>query len=223
MPVQFTFAIGDVHGCHRALEDILRQCRIYARHDAYRFVFIGDYVDRGPDSRAVIATLRELERQRAPGGVVCLAGNHEEMMLDAIDTGDPGWWMSNGAAETLSSYGIDEPRHLPLGDVAWVRRLRLSFDDGRRRFVHAGVDPERPLDEQTRETLLWIREPFLHSHKDFGRLIVHGHTPSRTGSPEIRPNRINLDTACVYGGVLTAAVFTDDQAQPIALLSASEG
>jgi serine/threonine protein phosphatase 1 len=216
-----TFAVGDIHGCERALLELLRRCTDYASGRAHRFVFIGDYVDRGPDSRGTIATLRALE-QRMPGDVVCLMGNHEELMLGAIDSGDPAWWFNNGGMQTLLSYGTRDPLGLPQDDIAWVRSLGLSFDDGRRFFVHAGVDPDHPLDRQPREALLWIRGRFHHSDQDYGRLIVHGHTPTRDGRPEVRPNRINIDTACVYGGVLTAAVFTAEETAPVDFLTTRE-
>jgi serine/threonine protein phosphatase 1 len=131
--------------------------------------------------------------------------------------------MNNGARETLASYGVRDARSLPDPDIAWVRALRLSFDDGIRFFAHAGVDPDEPLDQQPREALLWIRGPFHKANKDYGRLIVHGHTPTRDGRPEIRPNRINIDTACVYGGALTAAVFSGDEVAPVDFLTAREG
>jgi serine/threonine protein phosphatase 1 len=219
MPAAFTFAIGDIHGCHRALLELLALCRDHAKGEDHRFVFIGDYVDRGPDSRAVIATLRDLE-QRAPDNVVCLMGNHEDLMLEAIDSGDPTWWFNNGGDDTLESYGARDPASLPQEDIAWIRSLSLSFDDRQRFFVHAGVDPDLPLDDQPRETLLWIREKFLRATREYGRLIVHGHTPTRDARPEVRSNRINIDTACVYGGVLTAAVFTEDAVAPVKFLNA---
>lgn len=221
MSPALTFAIGDIHGCHHALEQLLTLCREHARGRDHRFVFIGDYVDRGPDSRAVIATLRGLE-ERTPGNVVCLMGNHEDMMIDAIDSGDPTWWLNNGGGQTLLSYGTRNPASVPQEDAAWVRSLGLSFDDGKRLFVHAGIDPDLPLDRQPRETLLWIRGRFHRDTRDHGRLIVHGHTPTRDGRPEIRPNRINIDTACAYGGVLTAAVFTDETTAPVTFLTARE-
>jgi serine/threonine protein phosphatase 1 len=221
MPPTLTFAIGDIHGCHRALLRLLDLCRDHVQGQDHRFVFIGDYVDRGPDSRAVIATLRDLA-QRAPGNVICLMGNHEELMLEAIDSGDPTWWLNNGGGETLASYGVRDPASLPREEVAWIRSLDLFVDDGRRYFVHAGIDPDLPLDEQPRETLLWIRGKFHRATRDYGRLIVHGHTPTRDARPEVRPNRINIDTACVYGGVLTAAVFTAQATAPVAFLTAQE-
>lgn len=216
-----TFAIGDIHGCHKALQGLVRECGDYAAGHDHRLVFIGDYVDRGPDSRAVIETLRELER-RHPGNVVCLMGNHEEMLLEAIDSGEPWHWLHNGGAATLRSYGTSDPRQLPADDIAWIRSLRLSFDDGKRFFAHAGVDPDLPLDRQPKDALLWIRGPFHRSARDYGRLIVHGHTPLDDARPEVRPNRVNIDTACVYGGVLTAAVFAPETVAPIDFLMARE-
>lgn len=222
MTPPLTFAIGDIHGCHMALLDMLRQCRDYAQGRGHRLVFVGDYVDRGPDSRSVIKTLRGMEERSTAGTVICLMGNHEDLLLDAIETQDPQRWFNNGGLQTLASYGTRYPSGLPADDVAWLRSLRLSFDDGTRFFAHAGVDPGQALDQQPREALLWIRGPFLEAGRDYGRIIVHGHTPTRDGRPEIRPNRINVDTACVYGGVLTAAVFAGDEAAPVDFLTARQ-
>ena len=104
--------------------------------------------------------------------------------------------------------------------VDWLRALPLSYDDGRRFFVHAGVNPGAPLDAQDDFDLLWIREPFLSHGGDYGRLIVHGHTPLADGIPDLRGNRLNLDTGAVFGGPLTAAVFDDAQTEPIGFLQA---
>jgi serine/threonine protein phosphatase 1 len=128
-------------------------------------------------------------------------------------------WLLNGGGATLASFGIDDPRRLPADVVAWVDSLPLSFDDGRRFFVHAGVNPALPLDQQNEYDQVWIREPFLLSNKDFGRLIVHGHTPLAGGLPELRPNRLNLDTAAVMGGPLTAAVFKAGVREPVDFLT----
>jgi serine/threonine protein phosphatase 1 len=206
-------AIGDIHGCYDKLIQLLARCRDYAAGRPHRFVFIGDYIDRGPDSRAVVQHLIDLDR--SSGQHVFLRGNHEGMLLHALlDPDAAEHWLANGGRATLASYNVGSPDQIPTAHVDWLTTRPLTYDDGLRLFVHAGVNPNRPLDKQSRQDLLWIREPFLSSEKDFGRLIVHGHTPLRSGRPDVRPNRVNLDTAAVYGGPLTAAVFVDDRKGP---------
>jgi serine/threonine protein phosphatase 1 len=215
-----TYAVGDVHGCIDQLVGLVTQCLRHAGDQPTRFVFIGDYIDRGPNSRAVIDFLLAIQRQKGPD-VIALRGNHEAMMLNTVRTGDGALWLINGAVQTLASYGIDDWSELPPEHLDWIASLPLCFDDGQRYFVHAGINPAVPLDQQTEHDQLWIREPFLSDPRDFGRLIVHGHTPLTTGRPDQRPNRVNIDTAAVFGGPLTAAVFTDDQTDPIGFLASS--
>jgi len=128
-------------------------------------------------------------------------------------------WLWQGGVETLRSYGVGDARALPHEHIVWLRARRLSYDDGRRLFVHAGVDPQRPLDDQVEEVLLWIREPFLSDRRNYGRLIVHGHTPVNSEGPELRDNRLDLDTGAGYGGPLTAAVFSDVTTKPLTYLA----
>ena len=214
-----TFAIGDVHGCLDKLTRLLDRCRHHGGDRPHRWVFVGDYVDRGPDSRGVVEMLLRLQR-KAPKQVICLRGNHEAMMLEAAHTNEEDLWLLNGGGETLASYRARVALDVPPAHLDWVAALPLSFDDGRRLFVHAGVNPFLPLDRQVERDILWIREPFLSSDRDFGRLIVHGHTPLATGVPDLRANRLNIDTAAVFGGPLTAAVFDDQRTEPVAFLSA---
>jgi serine/threonine protein phosphatase 1 len=218
--MSLTYAVGDIHGCLDKLRGLLLHCEMHADGRPLAFVFVGDYIDRGPQSSAVIDCLIDLKAQHG-GRVVTLMGNHEAMALAAIDGRSPTQlWFAQGGLATLESYGVAEPRELPRAHADWLRALPLSYDDGRRFFVHAGVNPGASLAAQDDFDLLWIREPFLSHRGDYGRLIVHGHTPLVGGAPDLRGNRLNLDTGAVYGGPLTAAVFDDAQTEPIGFLQA---
>jgi serine/threonine protein phosphatase 1 len=220
-----TLAIGDVHGHVDKLIDIVERCERHCAGQDYRLVFLGDYVDRGPASREVVDRLIDLERAR-PEHIVCLRGNHEAAVLDLARGGDfdENLWLDiGGGTVTLASYGIAHVRDLPASHLAWMASLPLFYDDGRRFFTHAGVNPARPLADQQEEDLLWIREPFLSHTGDFGRLVVHGHTPLHNGIPDLRGNRLNLDTAAGYGGPVTAAVFLPDRTAPVIYLASGPG
>ena len=213
-----TFAVGDIHGCLDKLSRLMAACEAHAGGRAARYVFLGDYIDRGPQSRGVIELL--MRRQAGqPGTTVCLSGNHEQMAIDAhaSERAVPLWLANNGAS-TLRNYGGGRisPEHLD-----WLAALPFCHDDGLRFFVHAGIDLDLPLAEQAPEVMVWMREPFLTycDEVDCGRFIVHGHTPLRTGTPDLRRRRLNLDTAAVMGGPLSAAVFDDTQAQPLGFLN----
>lgn len=209
-----TYAIGDAHGCLDKVVEIVRRCNNDAAGQPMRYVFLGDYVDRGTDSRGVVQFLLELQRAHADRDIF-LKGNHEDLMVAAADSEFfEERWLANGGLETLKSYELTSAAEIPEDHVNWLRRLPLFFDDGQRFFVHAGVHPDRPLDRQDEDDLLWIRKPFLTSEKDYGRLVVHGHTPLTGGRPDLRANRLNLDTGAVFGGPLTAAVFESDVAVP---------
>lgn len=216
-----TYAIGDIHGCLRHLEQLVTLCEDDAAEQPMQLVFLGDYIDRGPDSHGVVEYLIELQAFM-PDRVICLMGNHEDMLLKAFeDEGREDHWLRNGGTQTLYSYQVPSAVDLPRRHVEWFRSLPTSHDDGMRFFVHAGVHPERPLDQQDEQDLLWIREPFLSSQKDFGRLVVHGHTPLASGIPDQRPNRLNIDTGAVFGRALTAAVFTEHLPSAARFLTAS--
>jgi serine/threonine protein phosphatase 1 len=218
--MKLTYAVGDVHGCLHKLKSLIAACRQHAGGDEMMLVFLGDYIDRGPESAGVVRYMLSLQAD-APQHVVALKGNHESWALAVFDGLLPARaWLGNGGAATLSSYGANDVGELPKAHLDWMRSLPLTYDDGRRLFVHAGVDPQKPLDAQDDHDLVWIREPFLEDDRDYGRLIVHGHTPLETFKPDLRPNRLNLDTAAVFGGPLTAAVFNDVQTAPIAIIQA---
>lgn len=223
------YAVGDIHGRLDLLEALHDEIRAdAARSGAGRrlIVYLGDYVDRGPASRQVIDTLiaQPLEGFEA----VHLMGNHEfflQRFLSDPEVGDV--WLMNGGETTLQSYGIEPWDDPPQGDerLDWLsgqlglalpaahRRfldgLRLRHEVGDYLFVHAGVRPGVPLDAQEPEDLIWIREPFLRSQEEFGKLVVHGHTPDV--APVQRGNRICVDTGACYGGRLTALVLQGDE------------
>jgi serine/threonine protein phosphatase 1 len=171
-------------------------------------VFLGDYIDRGANSADVIRIVRELQDARA-GQVVCLKGNHEDMLLRSIDDADVAqqWLENNGGYETLNSFDGEVPHDV----IDWMSKLPTLHEDEKHFYVHAGFRPGRPIAEQTDRDKLWIREPFLVADHDFGKHVVHGHTPQMSGQPDQRPHRTNLDTAAVYARALTAGVFTNTQ------------
>ena len=222
------YAIGDIHGCSDLLETLLDQITadnlMRADVQSIKLVFLGDYIDRGPDSARVIDTLMH----GLPGGyeAIFLKGNHEAMMLEALeDSKAASFWMQNGGYETIASYTFrkelrdsdpetDDPmpvftQHLPPEHLDFLTSLQHSYQCGDYFFAHAGVHPDKPLDEQKDRDLMWIRDRFLFSEKDFGKIIVHGHTPVR--EVDTADNRIGIDTAAVYGGKLTALMLEGKQ------------
>jgi serine/threonine protein phosphatase 1 len=213
-----TFAIGDVHGCSDKLEALIVVCESICAGRGARFVLIGDFVDRGPDPRGVIHFLIE-QQHRHPDRFVCLRGNHEQMLIAAADADRSdsdliNWW-ANGGEQTLDSYGVSDPSDIPDEHLVWMRNLPLKLNDGKRLYVHAGIRPGVSVEEQTANDLLWIREPFLSSDRDHGLFVVHGHTPTKTGLPDLRSNRLNMDTGACFGSDLTAAIFSKLQRRPI--------
>ena len=213
-----TCAIGDIHGSYTKLANLLRHCADFCGHNNPRFVFLGDYVDRGKRSREVVTLLIEAQRAR-PGQVVCLRGNHEDMLIAAANRQDEPMWLYNGGDATLRSYGVESAEDIPAEHLAWFDRLPLSSHDERRFFVHAGIMPGIPLAQQREDVMLWIREPFLSDQNDHGLYVVHGHTPTTTGIPELCHNRLNLDTYAWYGNPLFAAVFDERRVGPLAFIA----
>jgi serine/threonine protein phosphatase 1 len=218
MSALLTYAIGDVHGSFTKLANLVRHCRDHSETSHERFVFLGDYVDRGKRSHEVVKLLIELQTE-APNDVVCLKGNHEDMLLNAANQSDESIWLDNGGDATLRSYGVSRAADIPADHLAWFETLPVTESDERRFFVHAGIMPGIPLEQQRPEVMLWIREPFLSSDSDHGRYVVHGHTPTETGRPDVRHNRLNLDTYAWYGHPLFAAVFEKHRVGPVAFIA----
>jgi serine/threonine protein phosphatase 1 len=196
-------AIGDVHGCNRRLRQLLDRIEIDPHVDT--LVFVGDYLDRGPDARGTIDTLLEIKATHP--NTICLRGNHEAMFLNYYREGrGEELFLYNSGMNTLDSYGITlaEVRRgsgFPESHLRFLSALPLVYETEEYFFVHAGVRPGIPLAEQTPEDLLWIRHEFIESGEDFGRTVVFGHTP--LPEPLIETNKIGIDTGAVHGGRLT--------------------
>ncbi len=212
-----TFAVGDIHGCLSELDALLSQ--IDACAPGGRVIFLGDMIDRGPDSRGVIE--RIMAGPRKDGwSWTALKGNHEEMLLGARSgESDVDWWLVNGGRETLESYG----NTIPAAHLKWLMRLPSIIVEPLRIYVHAGVDETVPLAHQGDDVFLWIRRPDNHSGDYWGRHLCHGHTPDRA-NPRTVGNRTNVDSAAVFGGHLSCAIFDDDvPGGPIGFLSTLSG
>jgi serine/threonine protein phosphatase 1 len=219
------YVIGDIHGRSDLLDRIVGEInRDIGSHGDRECLTItlGDYVDRGPDSRGV---LERLCRNPFPTQYIALRGNHEDLLetfLRQPSVADR--WRRLGGLETLHSYGI------PINDLmlgrgfeeaaralsaaiteahrAFLASLKTHVSSNRYFFCHAGVRPDVPLDRQNENDLLWIRDEFLNSNKDFGKMIIHGHSPNEW--PQIMPNRINIDTGAFATGRLTCLVIEGD-------------
>lgn len=214
------YAVGDIHG----RSDLLDLMLAFIDDDRRRRpigqaieIFLGDYVDRGADSRGVIDRVI----QRVVGkGAVCLKGNHEQMMERAlVDAEAFAFWLGVGGLETTRSYGAPAGRGRDRGQrhfaqavpgehLDFLASLRTSTSVGGYFFAHAGVAPGIPLASQHSRDLLWIRDTFLYSDEDFGKIVVHGHSPAP--APERRRNRINVDTGAYFSNRLSCAVLEGD-------------
>ncbi|WP_371931502.1 metallophosphoesterase family protein [Roseovarius sp. MMSF_3359] len=217
------YAIPDIHGQRAMLEEALARIDHDGGRDA-KVVFLGDYVDRGPDSRGVIELL--MEGQAAGRNWTILRGNHDQLFLDFLDTGkihnarfsNPDYtWLHErlGGAATLASYGVlaseARPNHaeataaVPDAHRAWLSGLPYYLELGELLFVHAGIIPDLPLGHQPHEDLIWIRGTFLDHPAPHPWLVVHGHTALKR--PQHFGNRIDLDGGAGWGRPLCPAVF----------------
>lgn len=226
------YAIGDIHG----RKDLLDEMIALIEHDMAAtpsrenfVVFLGDLIDRGPDSAAVVERVRTYRPDNAT--VVVLGGNHEEVLLDILGgkTSLIEDWLRYGGAECVESYGID-PRSMarmsaehslrllqetiPAEHSDFLAQLGDTFRFGDYLFVHAGIRPGIPLDEQSPRDLRWIREPFLSDLGDHDMIVVHGHTV--VNAVEEQENRIAIDTGAVHSGRLTALVVEGDRRRYLA-------
>jgi serine/threonine protein phosphatase 1 len=224
------YAIGDVHGRADLLDPLFARIDAHiAAHTIARpiQVLVGDYVDRGPNSRGVLDRLIVRARLKE---MVLLKGNHETCVLEFLR--NPSMlqsWSQIGGLETLMSYGLTPSLNadaatqreladalgaaLPQAHLKFLGGLPLSFSCGEFFFVHAGVKPRVALEKQREEDLLWIRDEFLLYEEELGKIVVHGHTPVR--EIDIRPNRINIDTGAYATGQLSCLVIQGETFEPL--------
>ena len=215
------FAVGDIHGRFDLLQKLMTKLSGEVRQNQYEdvhLIFLGDYIDRGFDSKSVLDYLARMEWGRVKP--VFLLGNHEQTMLDFLERPDVGArWIEYGGRGTLISYGVQVPENradmaaweaasaalkkaMPKSHVDFLKGLQSFHEFGNCYFVHAGIDPARSLSEQTDEDRLWIRDKFLSSSKKFEKVIVHGHTPEE--QPTWNGRRIGVDTGAYITNTLTA-------------------
>ena len=228
------YAIGDVHGRLDLLNDLEQQIirDLETAPADVLTIFLGDYVDRGPDSAGV---LERLSADDFCTPICALRGNHEEVFLQFLsDASVLGSWRKFGGLETLHSYGVNVAdamrgagfgraqetliETLPRDHQQFLEKTRLSVTVGDYFFCHAGAKPGVELQSQTAQALLWIRDEFLQFEGAFGKIVIHGHSPN--AGPEIKKNRINIDTGAYASSVLTALVLEGESRR---FLATSQG
>ena len=204
-----SFVIGDIHGCERELRYLIDGLPL---SQGDRLVFLGDYIDRGPHSRGVVSYLVELPKQLPSIEFVFLKGNHEDMFLSFLGIGGAhgDMFLINGGKATVASYGIESAKPsaqevlsvLPAEHRKFYLNLTLYYLMEPFLCVHAGIDPDKSLPEQSEEELLWIRNKFIFTSHRLPYTVLFGHTPQPTVYYDL-PYKVGLDTGLVYGNMLT--------------------
>lgn len=234
---QRVYAIGDVHGrldLFEALIEAVEYDDSEAGTAATTIILLGDLVDRGPDSAGVVRRARHWQMKR---DVRILCGNHEEMFLKSFENADMmRHFMRHGGKETILSYGVERKalgacsvedaqelmvRTVPPEERAYISSFENIITIGDYIFVHAGIDPELPIDAQRVQDLRWIREPFLSHSEPYDAVVVHGHTIR--DDPEDKGNRIGIDTGAYASGKLTALVLEGSRRRYIEAVQAKDG
>jgi len=196
-----TFIIGDIHGCLDMLKRLVEKIKWDPAKD--KLIFVGDYIDRGPDPKGVVDYILSLMAESS--GIQCLIGNHEVIFLDYIKGKDRKLFLMNGGMNTLESYAFHlvdtEDDLLPPSHKEFFASLKYTIALDDYYVVHAGFRPKVPLEEQDPDDLVWIRDPFIYSTYDFGKRVIFGHTPFY--EPLIMNNKVGIDTGAVYGNRLT--------------------
>jgi serine/threonine protein phosphatase 1 len=200
-----SFIIGDLHGCRDMLEKMLSI--IPWNPEVDHLFFIGDYLDRGNDSKGVIDLLIKLTKSSP--NVQCIMGNHESIFLDYLSGSDEKTFLVNGGVSTLDSYMVNGTIYIPPEHISFIESMPLLIELDNYYIVHAGLKPELKIDEQNIKDILWIRENFITSDYDFGKKIIFGHTPFY--SPYVTENKIGIDTGAVFGNKLTCLELPDEK------------
>ncbi len=202
-----TFAVGDIHGCLDKLTCLMDMIDVDPKRDT--LVFMGDYIDRGTQSKEVVNYLLDLARRQRR--VIFLKGNHERMLQRYLSGTSMFHFLVNGGQATLDNYlknqSHAEDSLIPTTHRDFFDNLRLYYETEQYIFVHAGLKPNVPLEEQSEWDMLWIRDEFIYSDFDFGKRVIFGHTPFR--EPLILDNKIGIDTGAVYGNRLTCVELPD--------------
>jgi serine/threonine protein phosphatase 1 len=236
-PGQRVYAVGDVHGRRDLFEALVAAIDAddaAAPPAETTVILLGDLVDRGADSAGVIALARAWQQRRR---VRILAGNHEEMFLRSFTSLETfRHFLRHGGRETVLSFGVDRAAFaqadmeeaqdmmraaVPADDIAFLKGFEDMIAIGDYLFVHAGIDPAVPIEEQKVHDLRWIREPFLSNAEPYGQVVVHGHTISE--APEDRGNRIGIDTGAFMTGRLTAVVLEGTHRRYIEAVESENG
>ncbi|MCU0614761.1 MAG: serine/threonine protein phosphatase [Desulfobacterales bacterium] len=201
------FAIGDIHGCFQNLKSLMD--KIPFQQDCDTIVFLGDYIDRGPDSFNVVSYLIDLKSKCQ--NAVFLKGNHEDMLDGFISGTNRQLFLVNGGEQTLRSYlkrqYLPSPSPIPAEHLEFFGSLLPYYETEHFIFVHAGLKEGLDLQDQNPHDLFWIRKQFINSDYDFGKKVVFGHTPFP--EPYISHNKIGIDTGAVYGNKLTCVELTE--------------
>ncbi len=200
-----SYIIGDVHGCRDMLEEMLSIIPWNTEKD--NLIFIGDYIDRGNDSKGVIDILIKL--MESSSNVQCLMGNHESLFLEYFYGRNEHAFLINGGVATLNSYRINGKILIPPEHISFIRSLKTIFELDDYYIVHAGLMPGIEMEKQSVKDKLWIREDFIFSDYDFGKKVIFGHTPFP--SPYVVANKIGLDTGAVFGNKLTCIELPDEK------------
>lgn len=223
------YAIGDLHGYRTALRSMMAKIAedVRERHiENVIIVLLGDYIDRGPDSAGLIDDLIALQQSEPSPQFIFLKGNHEGGLLGFLeDPEEHSGWLAWGGEDTLASYGIFHDKAIYIEDQAeslsyrfnniippahraFFKNLSLHYQSGDYLFVHAGIRPHFPLNQQNEQDLTFIRKGFLDYAGSHPWRVVHGHTITK--EPEVLPNRINIDTGLYKHGILSCAVLEND-------------